>query len=461
MLISLPHRFSNVFMLPSILHFLAMPMLLVLSHLNHQRSLRSSSVVLIFWPIYLSAVAVVLRTRINIVALGQQPTSGGFGRSDALGWTTFAMYMASMTFGAIAWLIECWGPDNGGVALYSTTDYSGAKGKDRKHSRRSLSRIRSSSSASAHVNGAKNGYEPVFSDEADIPREVDEDRLEGQGESSADKGIEEKLFMEDSESPVLGANIYNRLTFGWLTRECSASPLQTMSDADSPQAMMRLGAKRYIEEDDMWPLPSSDSAEALNERLESAWVDQRNKVEAGKKKRASLTIALVKAYGGPYLVAGVMKAVYDCLSFLQPQLLRLLLDFVQSYETTDENGQSRRQEPIRGFAIATAMFISANLATFLLHQYFDRCFATSMRIRGGLVTLIYKKSLVLSNGEKGGRTTGDITNLQSVDATRVGDLTQCESRSVQMNFQLIPAQIFTSLGADLCRSSLPSFHYTV
>ncbi|KAJ9099303.1 hypothetical protein QFC21_004184 [Naganishia friedmannii] len=412
LLVSLPHRFSNIFMLPAILHLIAMPVLLVLSHLNHQRSLRSSSVVLIFWPIYLSVIGVVLRTRINIVALGQQGESGGFGRSDGLGWTAFAMYLASVTLGIVAWLIECWGPDNSRITLKENVDYDGsAKPSDRKHSRRSLSRIRSSSNDSVRGNGAKPGYEPVFSDEADIPREDDEDRVDNygneiDGDSPLKKGIEEKIMMEDSESPVLRSNIYNRLTFGWLT------------------PMMRLGAKRYIEEDDMWPLPSADSAESLNHRLESAWVDQRKKVEAGKKKHASLTIALIKAYGGPYLVAGVMKAVYDCLSFLQPQLLRLLLDFVQSYETTDEHGETRRQEPIRGFAIATAMFIAANLATFLLHQYFDRCFATTMRIRGGLVTLIYKKSLVLSNGEKGGRTTGDITNLQSVDATRVGDLTQ-------------------------------------
>ena len=47
-----------------------------------------------------------------------------------------------------------------------------------------------------------------------------------------------------------------------------------------------------------------------------------------------------------------------------------------------------------------------------------------MRIRGGLVTLIYRKSLVLSNGEKTGRATGDIVNLQSVDAVRIADLAQ-------------------------------------
>lgn len=42
-----------------------------------------------------------------------------------------------------------------------------------------------------------------------------------------------------------------------------------------------------------------------------------------------------------------------------------------------------------------------------------------MRVRAGLVNLIYKKSLVLSNDERGGRQTGDIVNLQSTDATRL------------------------------------------
>ena len=35
---------------------------------------------------------------------------------------------------------------------------------------------------------------------------------------------------------------------------------------------------------------------------------------------------------------------------------------------------------------------------------------------------IYKKSLVLSNDERGGRLTGDIVNLQSTDSTRLQEL---------------------------------------
>ena len=41
-----------------------------------------------------------------------------------------------------------------------------------------------------------------------------------------------------------------------------------------------------------------------------------------------------------------------------------------------------------------------------------------MRTRAGLVTLIYTKSLVLSNDEHS-RASGDIVNLMSVDASRI------------------------------------------
>lgn len=44
-----------------------------------------------------------------------------------------------------------------------------------------------------------------------------------------------------------------------------------------------------------------------------------------------------------------------------------------------------------------------------------------MRVRAGLVTVIYAKALVLSNEEQS-RATGDIINLMSVDATRLQDL---------------------------------------
>ena len=122
----------------------------------------------------------------------------------------------------------------------------------------------------------------------------------------------------------------------------------------------------------MWSLPPSDSAESLSNRLAATWQQQVDLVKTKKKSKPSLKIAIAMAYGRPYLVAGILKAIYDCLSFLQPQLLRLLLSFVSSY------GTDYPMPPIAGYAIAISMFLMANVATSVLHQYFDRCFTTSM-----------------------------------------------------------------------------------
>jgi hypothetical protein len=44
-----------------------------------------------------------------------------------------------------------------------------------------------------------------------------------------------------------------------------------------------------------------------------------------------------------------------------------------------------------------------------------------MRVRTGLVSVIYQKALILSNDERG-KASGDIVNLMSVDASRLQDL---------------------------------------
>lgn len=60
-----------------------------------------------------------------------------------------------------------------------------------------------------------------------------------------------------------------------------------------------------------------------------------------------------------------------------------------------------------------------------------------MRVRAGLVSLIYKKALVLSNDERG-RASGDIVNLMSVDATRLQDFCQFGLISISGPFQVRP-----------------------
>ncbi|KAH8093747.1 metal resistance protein YCF1 [Cristinia sonorae] len=196
------------------------------------------------------------------------------------------------------------------------------------------------------------------------------------------------------ESPLLTANIFSIWSFSWMS------------------TLMKIGAKSYITEDDLPSLIPSDEATQLGVKLRESM-----------KKHKSLWVALFTAYGGPYVFAGVLKLVQDSLAFLQPQLLRWLLSYISSYQEARLNGSLLNSGPskLEGFAVAVLMFVASVTQTVILHQYFQRCFETGMRVRAGLVTTIYQKALVLSADGRGSAS-GDIVNLMSVDASRMQDL---------------------------------------
>ncbi|KIP05505.1 hypothetical protein PHLGIDRAFT_128871 [Phlebiopsis gigantea 11061_1 CR5-6] len=195
------------------------------------------------------------------------------------------------------------------------------------------------------------------------------------------------------ESPLLTANIFSIWTFSW------------MSD------LMKKGAKTFITEDDLPSLVPKDESANLG-----------NGLRESMKKHKNLAVALAASYGGPYAFAAFLKLLQDCLAFLQPQLLRWLLAYISNYQTARPDGVAQRGAPssTEGFAIALAMFVAAIAQTIILHQYFQTCFETGMRVRAGLVSVIYQKALVLSNDGRSSAS-GDIVNLMSVDAMRLQD----------------------------------------
>ncbi|KAI0091755.1 metal resistance protein YCF1 [Irpex rosettiformis] len=214
------------------------------------------------------------------------------------------------------------------------------------------------------------------------------------------------------ESPLLTANLYSIWTFGWMS------------------SLMQKGAKTYITEDDLPSLVPQDESVNLGKKLQDAL------------KTKGLFKALCVAYGGPYAFAASLKIAQDCLSFLQPQLLRWLLQYISAFQSAHPDGLASRggPSPTQGFAIAALMFVAATTQTILLHQYFQRCFETGMRVRAGLVSVIYQKALVLSNDGRGSAS-GDIVNLMSVDATRLQDFCAYGLIAISGPFQITLAFI--------------------
>jgi ATP-binding cassette, subfamily C (CFTR/MRP), member 1 len=61
--------------------------------------------------------------------------------------------------------------------------------------------------------------------------------------------------------------------------------------------------------------------------------------------------------------------------------------------------------------------------SFCLRHYFFKCYKFGLMIRTAVVVAVYKKALDLSAGERHVRSLGEITNLMSIDAQRLQELT--------------------------------------
>ncbi|KAF9356142.1 hypothetical protein BGX34_010083 [Mortierella sp. NVP85] len=205
-----------------------------------------------------------------------------------------------------------------------------------------------------------------------------------------DAGV--SLDEDQQKCPEDEANIFSIASFHWVT------------------GLMRKGYAKPLTFDDLWVLRTQDQSKNVSITFAEAWEKEL------KKPKPSLIRAISSAFGRPFYIAGLWKAVNDILGFLQPVLLREMLRFIMSYKTDTP------QPLYRGYTIAILMFICSVSQTTVLHQYFHLCFRSGMHIRAGLVTAIYQKSLRLSNSARQTFTVGEIVNHMSIDAQRLQDL---------------------------------------
>lgn len=243
---------------------------------------------------------------------------------------------------------------------------------------------------------------------------------------------------DEDECPIEYANLFSVLTFSWMT------------------PMMKYGYKEFLTQDDLWNLRKRDTTRATAGAFEEAWEYEL------EKKKPSLWFALFRSFGGPYFRGAVIKTGSDCLAFVQPQLLRYLIAFVDSYRAGKEP-----QPPAKGAAIAIAMFAVSVGQTAFLHQYFQRAFETGMRVKSALTATIYGKSMRLSNEGRATKSTGDIVNYMAVDTQRLQDLAQYGQQLWSAPFQitlcmislyqLVGLSMFAGVGAMLAMIPINGF----
>ena len=127
-----------------------------------------------------------------------------------------------------------------------------------------------------------------------------------------------------------------------------------------------------------------------------------------KQGTASIWPVLFGHYGVWYLRACVLIAFKCVLLYVGPEVLKLLVNHVDSDEET-----------WKGFLYVAIMFASQLLNTVCWARALHELNSMSLQMRSNVLSLIYRKAMRLSNRSRNKYTVGEVTNYMAVDAQRI------------------------------------------
>lgn len=187
------------------------------------------------------------------------------------------------------------------------------------------------------------------------------------------------------------AGFFSLLTFFWM------GPL------------LSVGHKKTLDLEDVPELARSDSINGVypifKNKLESYVVGGDRRITTLK-----LTKALAFSIWDQVLLTAIYALVYTIASYVGPYLIDFFVEYLNGNEMFENEGY-----------ILVVAFIVAKLFECLSQRHwFFRLQQAGIRLRSSLVAMIYQKGLTLSSHSKQGRTSGEIINLMSVDANRIG-----------------------------------------
>lgn len=208
-------------------------------------------------------------------------------------------------------------------------------------------------------------------------------------------------FRDDSESEYLGIAMeqitsLSFLSFHWV------------------RPILKKGVDNKLRAcDDLYDLPAKLNTSHLCVKLQSVLNDSPDSdaqvQDVSYRQRKSLVWALHKCFGFEFYAIGILKLISDILNFGGPILLNMLVQFV---ETKDEDKKW-------GYILVTGLFFSTLLSSMFNTHFTFLMSQVGLKIRGALVSTIYRKTLSISFSSVHSFSVGEIVNFMSTDTERI------------------------------------------
>ncbi|XP_052070019.1 multidrug resistance-associated protein 1-like isoform X2 [Mytilus californianus] len=211
-------------------------------------------------------------------------------------------------------------------------------------------------------------------------------------------------------SPEIKASYLSQLTWSWVT------------------PLVLHGYKHNLEQSDVWPLTPGNVSTNIIPIFEKYWEEEvekatRERQSQEKRKiqtttnnvekqiKANLLNCIIKASGPALLLSAFYKLLYHFAEFAFPYILRLLIGITKD----------RKEEIWKGYILAILMFSVTIFKSVVLNLHIKETQEAGRSNWVALTAVIYKKTLRLTNAAKQDSTVGEIINLMSVDAEKIGN----------------------------------------
>ncbi|KAF9427097.1 hypothetical protein BGZ94_005480 [Podila epigama] len=157
-------------------------------------------------------------------------------------------------------------------------------------------------------------------------------------------------------------------------------------------------------------LQKEESAKVAGQRLGDCWRQE----ELDYKNQASISRALLAAFGRPYFLLAFYKLFWIIFTYLGAYFfVKRLIDFVESTPPS-----IRMESSTTGYLYALGLFLTSVASSVCIQQVMAECTRIGVQVRAGLMVLIYRKSLKLSSAHGG---IGNVINLISNDCNRIAE----------------------------------------
>ncbi|KAK0080934.1 hypothetical protein PV325_013074 [Microctonus aethiopoides] len=239
-------------------------------------------------------------------------------------------------------------------------------------------------------------------------------------------------FPEDQNSSYLGTamedtTFSSKLLFHWVT------------------PLMEKGVRRSLKHpDDLYDFPEHMTISSIVYKLDryirrtpkpkriSVNIEQNiPEYRHSSSNNISLFRILHKCFGWQFYSVGILKFIADCSGFVGPMLLNKLVGFIED-----------KDQPLSyGYLYASLMFIAAMIGALATAHFTFWMSIVGLKIRGTIITLVYRKILHSSNVKLNQEfTLGEIVNFMSTDSDRI--VNSCPSFHT---FWSIPLQLIVTL----------------